>query len=85
MSRDIPPVDYEARDRTVLAAAAADPPPPPPWPVAPPWSAHDKAIAKAIWIGFVVILVVGYLAFHSMKYTNCYFQPGILEWPSVCL
>ena len=36
-------------------------------------------------LGVIALVVIGYLVFHWWHYHNCFFPPGIFEWPQSCL
>lgn len=36
-------------------------------------------------LGVVTLVVVGYLILHWLMYRNCFFPPGIFDWPQTCI
>lgn len=33
----------------------------------------------------LVVIVIGYIAWHLYVYRNCIFSPSLMDWPSGCV
>jgi hypothetical protein len=43
-------------------------------------------IPAVITIGVILVVVaIGYIAWHLYLYRNCFFSPSLMDWPSSCL
>jgi hypothetical protein len=53
---------------------------------APPATKEGWNVPVVITIGVIlVVIVVGYVAWHLYEYRNCIFTPSLMDWPSSCL